>query len=158
MRSEIERMYTSGELDRMLRWCGVKEADLPDLRQEVAEILLTTTTRISNLHQYTFSVINRQYKSRNSRWWRRYGRWNTLRNDLQDAGREIYQDSGLGYMGDRHTAAEDVQSTAEAVAERTDNLPDGAGTWYNFQSGSQARSASQHRKPHLPQDRKKDSQ
>ena len=36
MREKIERMYASGELERILRYCKVKEEDIPDLLQEVS--------------------------------------------------------------------------------------------------------------------------
>ena len=157
MRDAIERMYASGEIDRILRFCGVREGDIPDLRQEVAEILLTTRSEVSNLGAFTVSVVQRQYKSRNSRWWRKYGRWAATRNGLQDAGGEVYEDSGLGYLGGGYEAAEDVQGAGCTHSERTDDIPACGGTWHNSGNRKEAAMPPQHRQQDLPQDREKDS-
>lgn len=157
MRDAIERMYASGEIDRILRFCGVREGDIPDLRQEVAEILLTTRSKVSNLGAFTVSVVQRQYRSRNSRWWRKYGRWAATRNGLQDAGGEVYSDEGLGYLGGGYEAAEDVQGAGTTHTERTDDIPPCGGTWYNSGSGKEAAMPPQHRQQDLPQDRETDS-
>lgn len=157
MRDAIERMYASGELDRMLRWCGVREADIADMRQEVAEILLTTRSQVSNLHQYTFSVINRQYKSRKSRWWRKYGRWDARCSRLQDLNREIPADDGLGDLGGGQPLAEDVPCAANTHAQRADNFPAGAGAWHNSGDRKAVKSTPQHHSQALPQNTKKDT-
>lgn len=158
MRDAVERMYASGELDRILRYCGVREDDLPDLRQEVAEILLTTKSKVSNLGAFTVSVVQRQYRSKKSRWWRRYGRWAATRNGLQDADGEVYSDDGLGHLGGGYAPAEDLQGTRTPHAQRTDDIFAGGGTWYNSGSGKAIEMPPQHRQQDLPQDRKTTAQ
>lgn len=157
MRNAIERMYASGELDRILRWCGVREEDLPDLKQEVAEILLTTKSEISNLGAYTISLVQRQYRSKKSRWWRRYGRWASTRNGLQDADGEIYQDDGLRYLGGGQPSSEDIPGAFKAHSERTDDILARGGTWHNSGDRKKAQLPPQHSKPDIPQNRKEDT-
>jgi len=90
MYHEIEKLYTSGEIDRILHWCGVKAEDWDDLKQEVALILLSTPPgKIQDLGKYTISVIRQQYHSRKSRWWKEEGRWKTYRRGLPGAGQDV---------------------------------------------------------------------
>lgn len=91
-------MYESGEIDRLLRFCGVRECDLEDLRQEVAVWLLTTREKVSNLPAYTVSLIRRQYYSRKSRWWKEEGAWKAHRVELPHAGGGVPDGDG-GDMG-----------------------------------------------------------
>ena len=158
MRNAIERMYASGELDRLLHYCGVKEADIDDLRQEVAEILLTSPSKVQNIAAFTISVINRQYKSKKSRWWRKYGRWNASRNGLQGVDGEIPADDGLGHLGAGQPAAENVPCAGKADAQRTDNFPAGFGAWHNSRNSKAAAGTQEHNSQALPQDTKKDTQ
>ena len=157
MRNAIERLYASGELDRILRYCGVREEDLPDLRQEVAEILLTTKSKVSNLGAYTVSLVQRQYRSKKSRWWRKYGRWAATRNGLQSADGEIYQDGGLGYLGSGYAPAEDIQGAGTPDAKRADDISLGGGTWHNSGDRKKAAMPPKHRQQDIPQDRKEDT-
>lgn len=91
MREKIERMYASGELERILRSCKVKEEDIPDLLQEVSLELLTSHKPIRHIGRYTFSIVRRQYFTHDarSRWYKQEGEWKEKRTGLQDARGEV---------------------------------------------------------------------
>lgn len=91
MREKIERMYASGELEKILRSCKVREEDIPDLLQEVSLELLTSDKPIRHIGRYTFSIVRRQYftKDGRSKWHKMYGEWEERRVGLQEARREV---------------------------------------------------------------------
>ena len=82
-------MYESGALDRLCRWCGVRERHLADFRQEVAVWLLTTREKVTNLPAYTITLIRKQYFGKKGKWWKEEGRWNSAKVELQDARGEV---------------------------------------------------------------------
>ena len=103
MREKVRAMYASGELDRMLRYCGVKEKDLEDMRQLTAFLLLQTPPEkeIRRLGAYTISLIRKQYfgKDKHSLWWRLYRSYEERRCELQDSGEQVPQARDLQELG-----------------------------------------------------------
>ena len=119
MYEQIRAMYESGEIDRILRYCGVRAEDFDDLKQEVAVLLLETPPgKIRKLGEYTISLINRQYHSTKSRWWKKEGRWKKCRRKLPPALSEIPDEPGRRHLGRADAAdAEDVRGHRKALPE-----------------------------------------
>lgn len=89
LHDEVRRLYESGEIDRLLRFCKVRDRDFDDLKQEVAVWLLTSKEKIKKLPEYTISLIRRQYHSKKSKWYKEETRWRENKVELSHFNGEI---------------------------------------------------------------------
>lgn len=89
LHDDVKKLYETGEIDRLLRFCKVRDRDFDDLKQEVAVWLLTSREKIKNLSAYTISLIRQQYFSRKSKWYKDERRWSENKVELSKLNGEI---------------------------------------------------------------------
>lgn len=94
LHDDVKRLYESGEIDRLLRFCKVRDRDFDDLKQEVAVWLLTSRENIKNLPAYTISLVRKQYHSKKSKWYADERRWQENKVELSKLGGEIPDPDG----------------------------------------------------------------
>ena len=158
MYDEIQELFESGEINRLLRLNGVRRRDWDDFRQEIAVILLSTPKeKVQDLTKFTMGVIKRQYHSRKSSWFLTFRAWDEQRAGLADAYGQVSDEGAEGNMVYGFGEGESyVQGVEEAGRKRADHLPPGGGAWHNSGSRPKAQGTPQHRHQDLQQDKKQD--
>lgn len=99
MYDEIRKMYESGEIRKLLAWCGVPKDCWDDLAQDVAVILLSTPPgHIRKLGEFTIAIIRNQYFSPRGDFYKRERRWKKNRVGLSESYGEVSDLPGQGDM------------------------------------------------------------